>query len=195
MRQAVQRLGFQQVQILAHDIGGAVAYAYARDFPTEVTRLAVVEAPLAGFGLDGLNSYTWHILFNATRAPIPEQIIDNDDVPTYLGMFFEGSLPSAERETYYRAIATDAEDNRAQAVSKRLPMPVLAMGGQRSLESTIAASFRPVAADVREVVAPDSAHFIPEENPRFLIDCARLFFSDTPTGTPPARPELSGCSR
>ena len=29
VRQAVQRLGFQQVQILTHDIGGAVAYAYA----------------------------------------------------------------------------------------------------------------------------------------------------------------------
>jgi pimeloyl-ACP methyl ester carboxylesterase len=70
VRQAVQRLGFQRVQILAHDIGGAVAYAYARDFPTEVTRLAVLESPLAGFGLDDLNSFTWHILFNATRAPI-----------------------------------------------------------------------------------------------------------------------------
>ncbi len=78
-------------------------------------------------------------------------------------MFFEGSLPSAESETYYRAysdpvdrtagyeyyraIAADAEDTKAHAVSKRLPMPVLAMGGQRSLESTIAASFRPVAAN------------------------------------------------
>jgi hypothetical protein len=45
------------------------------------------------------------------------------------------------------------------------------------------------------VVAPDSAHFIPEENPRFLIDCARLFFGDLPAGTPPARPELAGCAR
>jgi hypothetical protein len=119
-------------------------------------------------------------------------------------MLFEGSLPPADREPYYRAysdpadrtagyeyyraFAADAEDNRAHAVSKRLLMPVLAMGGQRSLGSTIAASFRPVAADVREVVAPDSAHFIPEENPRFLIDCARLFFGDLPAGTPPARP-------
>lgn len=211
VRQTVQRLGFQRVQILAHDIGGAVAYAYARDFPTEVTRLAVLESPLAGFGLDDLNSFTWHILFNATRAPIPEQLIDNDDVPTYLGMLFEGNLPPADREPYYRAysdpadrtagyeyyraFAADAEDNRAHAVSKRLLMPVLAMGGQRSLGSTIAASFRPVAADVREVVAPDSAHFIPEENPRFLIDCARLFFGDLPAGTPPARPELAGCAR
>lgn len=210
VRQAVQQLGFQQVQILAHDIGGAVAHAYARDYPTEVSRLAVIESPLAGFGLADLNSYTWHILFNATRAPIPEQLIDNDDVPTYLGMFFEGSLPPAERELYYqaysdpadrtagyeyyRAFTADAEDNRAHAASKRLPMPVLAVGGQRSLESTIAASFRPVAADVREVVAPDSAHFVPEENPRFLIDCVRLFFGDVPAGAPPARPELAGCT-
>ncbi|HZA17442.1 MAG TPA: hypothetical protein VE645_11225 [Pseudonocardiaceae bacterium] len=78
-------------------------------------------------------------------------------MPTYLGMFFEGSLPPAERETYYRAYSDPADRTAGYEY------------------------YRAIAVDVREVVAPDSAHFIPEENPRFLIDCARLFFSDTPT--------------
>ena len=54
----------------------------------------------------------------------------------------------------------------------------------------VAASFRAVASDVREVVAPDSGHFIPEENPAFTIACAGYFFGD-PSVTPPA--ELASC--
>jgi len=47
-----------------------------------------------------------------------------------------------------------------------------------------------VASDVREVVAPDSGHWIPEENPAFLIACAGYFFGDSSV-TPPA--ELASC--
>lgn len=211
IREAVQQLGYQQVQILAHDIGGFVGFAYARDFPAEVSRLAVLESPLPGFGLAAANSFTWHILFNSAPAPIPEQLIDDDDVSTYLGTLFEGGLSPAEREPYYRAysdpadrtagyeyyraLAADAEDNLANAESRRLPMPVLAMGAQGVFGSAVAASLRPVASDVREVLAPDSGHFIPEENPRFLIDCARLFFDGVPPDTAPTRPELAGCAR
>lgn len=210
VREAVQRLGYREIMILAHDVGGMVGFAYARDFPTEVTRLAVLESPLAGPTLDKLNQFTWHILFNSTPAPIPEQLIDDEDVPTYLGMFFEGSVSPADREPYYRAYAdptrrhagfeyyralrADAHDVQRNGESKRLAMPVLAVGAARSLGGLVAESYRPVAKDVREVLAPDSAHFIPEENPRFVIDCARLFFTPSPTGATPPRPELAGCA-
>jgi pimeloyl-ACP methyl ester carboxylesterase len=210
VREAVQRLGFRQIMILAHDLGGLVGFAYARDFPTEVTRLAVLESPLPGPTSDKLNQFTWHILFNSTPAPIPEQLIDDEDVPIYLGMFFEGSVSPADREPYYRAYAdptrrhagfeyyralrADAADIQRNGASKRLAVPVLAVGAARSLGGLVAESYRPVASDVREVSAPDSAHFVPEENPRFVIDCARLFFAPGHTGSTPPRPELAGCA-
>jgi pimeloyl-ACP methyl ester carboxylesterase len=210
VREAVQRLGYRQVMILAHDLGGLVGFAYARDFPTEVTRLAVLESPLPGPTSDKLNQFTWHILFNSTPAPIPEQLIDDEDVPIYLGMFFEGSVSPADREPYYRAYAdptrrhagfeyyralrADAADIQRNGASKRLAVPVLAVGAARSLGGLVAESYRPVASDVREVSAPDSAHFVPEENPRFVIDCARLFFAPGHTGSTPPRPELAGCA-
>jgi pimeloyl-ACP methyl ester carboxylesterase len=210
VREAVQRLGYRQIMILAHDLGGLVGFAYARDFPTEVTRLAVLESPLPGPTSDKLNQFTWHILFNSTPAPIPEQLIDDEDVPIYLGMFFEGSVSPADREPYYRAYAdptrrhagfeyyralrADAADIQRNGASKRLAMPVLAVGAARSLGGLVAESYRPVASDVREVSAPGSAHFVPEENPRFVIDCARLFFAPGHTGSTPPRPELAGCA-
>jgi pimeloyl-ACP methyl ester carboxylesterase len=210
IRQAVNKLGFHKVAILAHDLGTLAAYPYARDFPDEVTRLAVLDAPLNGFGLEDAYSLSWHFLFNATPAPIPEKIIDNQDVKAYLGMLFDLAHHSEaiDRERYfrayaiparrsagydyYRAFTTNAANNKANA-SRKLTMPVLAMGAQFGFGPTVAQSFWQVANDVRQVVAPDSGHWIPEENPQFVIDCANLFFGNSPPPQP-SSPHLASCA-
>lgn len=206
---AVRKLGFRQVELMAHDIGTLVAYPYARDYPQDVTRLIAMETPLAGFGLEELAGLSWHFTFNMTPAPIPERIMDNEDVPTFLDYIFDSAYrrDSIDRRVYYRAyrnpahrsagygyfrsLQADIADNHANA-AKRLPMPVLAMGAQYSFGPRVAASFRLVGDDVREVVVPDSGHFIPEENPAYLISCARLFFGIT---SAPSSPDLAPCAR
>lgn len=208
IREGVQRLGFDKVSILSHDTGALVAYPYARDYPEEVERMAVLETPLSGFGLEDFYGISWHLGFNQTAAPVPETIVDNEDVPTYLGWLFSGSryperidqevyfraYSHPARRTagydYYRAFADDAADNQANA-DRRLSMPVLAMGAEFAFGPMVANSFSQVADDVRGVVAPDSGHWIPEENPRFLLDCASLFFGEE--GVPAPSPELEGC--
>ena len=210
IREGVQKLGFTgQISILAHDVGSLVAYPYARDFPTEVSRLAVLETPLSGFGLENFYGISWHLGFNQTAAPVPETIMDNDDVPTYLGWLFSGahhpdripqqtyfdaySYPARRTAgyNYYRAFSGDAADNQAKAPGHHLQMPVLAMGAEFAFGPVVAQSFGQVADDVRSVIAPDSGHWISEENPAFLIDCANLFFG--PPGGVPSRPELNNC--
>jgi pimeloyl-ACP methyl ester carboxylesterase len=204
----VHSLGFSTVEILAHDLGALVAYPYAHDFSSEVSRLAVMETPLNGFGLEGAYGLSFHFLLNASPKPIPENIIDNDDVSTYLGMLFNGAhhpeainqqyyfhayaLPATRSAgyEYYRAFAANAAFNQAAAATK-ITMPVMAMGAQYVFGPAVAASFSQVATDVRQVVVPDSGHFIAEENPTFLTACANLFFG--PAGvTPPAG--LEGCA-
>ncbi|MFC4588778.1 alpha/beta fold hydrolase [Sphaerisporangium corydalis] len=210
IHQAVGKLGFRQVGLIGHDLGALIAYPYARDFPADVSRFAVIETPLAGFGLEELYGISWHFRFNMSPAPIPETIMDNDDVPTYLGMMYNFSHQGAgiDREAYYRAyssparrtagyeyyraFAADAVNNQANA-STRLAMPVLAIGGQYSFGTGVGGSFSQVADDVRTVVAPDSGHYVPEENPRFMSDCANLFFAAHDT-TPPT-PDLTACAR
>ncbi|MFC5827053.1 alpha/beta fold hydrolase [Nonomuraea insulae] len=207
-RQAVRALGHTKVGIIGHDLGVLVAYPYARDFPAEVSKLVMVESPLSGFGLEDLYGVSFHFRFNSSPAPIPERIMDNEDVPTYLGMIFDFSFrkDAIKRDTYYaayasparrtagyeyyRAFAADAVNNQANA-ARRLAMPVAAVGGQYSFGPGVAASFNQVADDVRTVVAPDAGHFVPEENPGFLSGCALLFFG--PTGTTPG-PGLSDCA-
>jgi pimeloyl-ACP methyl ester carboxylesterase len=207
VHQAVQALGYDKVQILSHDVGALVAYPYAKQFPNGVSRMAVLEAPLNGFGLESAYGLSVHFGLNGSPKPIPENIIDNDDVTTYLGMLFNNTVhPEAiAKNVYYRAYSTparrtagyeyyraypqNAQYNQANAMPQ-ISMPVMAMGAQAVFGPAVAASFRAVASDVREVVAPDSGHFIPEENPAFLIACAGYFFGD-PTVTPPA--ELASC--
>ena len=210
VRQAVHELGFDRVVILAHDLGVLIAYDYARDFPAEVTRLAVLDSSLNGFGLEDVYVVSFHFLLNESPAPIPEHIINNQlAVRAYLGYIFNVEhVPGAvDRAVYYRAYADpahreagydyfraypqNAADNLANA-AKRLTMPVLAMGGEFGFGTAVAESFQQVANDVHEVVAPGSGHFIPEEAPGFLVDCASLFFGDSQGQTPP--PGLAGCA-
>lgn len=209
IHQGVTALGYHSVAIMAHDIGALIAYPYAKQFPDEVSRMAVLDLTLNGFGLEAAYGLDWHFLFNAARKPIPEKLIDSqDDVETYLGQLFDSAHhPEAiDRETYfrayadpanrsagyeyYRAFAADAAYNKANADPK-LSMPVLAMGAQYVFGTQVADSFQNVAGDVRTVVAPDSGHWIPEENPGFLIDCASLFFGPSGQTAPPA---LTGCA-
>ena len=210
IREGVRKLGFTgQVSILSHDLGSLIAYPYARDFPSEVSRIAVLDVTLSGFGLEDAYGLSWHFGFNMSPAPVPETIMDNDDVPSYLGLLFNGArhperidqqayfnaYSSPARRSagynYYRAFPADAADNQANAAAKRLHMPVLAMGAQFGFGPAVAQSYGQVADDVRSVIAPDSAHWIEEENSAFLIDCANLFFG--PPGGVPSRPDLANC--
>lgn len=205
VRQAVGRLGFGRVRILAHDIGASTSYRYARDFPGEVDRMIVIETLLPGFGLEEDFGRVFHYRFLSLPAPFPEQIVDDEDVETFYGLFFDGGSRHPERVgrdvylrqladpaersagyNYYReSIVTDAEDNRTGLAGHRLRMPVLAIGGQYGHGPLVAKSFRGVADDVRAVLAPDSSHFVPEENPGFVAGCARLFLGGRPpTGAP-----------
>jgi len=124
IREGVQKLGFTgQISILAHDVGSLVAYPYARDFPTEVSRLAVLETPLSGFGLENFYGISWHLGFNQTAAPVPETIMDNDDVPTYLGWLFSGAHhpDRIPQQTYFDAYSYPPGGPRATTTTARSP--------------------------------------------------------------------------
>jgi pimeloyl-ACP methyl ester carboxylesterase len=212
IHEAVGRLGYKsKVDILAHDLGATVAYPYARDFPKDVNRVAFVDMPLPGYGVEKPPlGNGWPFLLNSAPAPITEQIIDDEDVDEYLDFvltlaslhpdridkeaFYKAYADPEKRRAgyeYTRAFAGDATDNKANAEAKPLRMPVMTLGAEAGIQPDldIADSYRPLAKDVREVIVPDAGHYVPEENPRFLADCANQFFGG------PATPGLpSGCN-
>ncbi len=88
---------------------------------------------------------------------------------------------------YYRAFPVDAEQNIESAMNK-ITTPVLVLGadfyaalgdpGNIALSTT-----QPLAADVRGVIVPLSGHWIPEEQPEFVIDQLFNFFGNSTNGT------------
>ena len=63
----------------------------------------------------------------------------------------------------------------------KLPMPVLALGGECSFGTAALNSMRLLATDVRGGVVPDSGHWIAEERPDFVVDQLFEFFGNSAT--------------
>ena len=107
----VRSLGVQQAEVVGHDIGLMVAYAYAAQFPSEVTKLVVMDAFLPGVaGWEDVynNPGIWHFRFN---GPTPELLVKGRE-RTYFEHYWNDfaadkthSIPEAERRTYTAAYA------------------------------------------------------------------------------------------
>ena len=86
---------------------------------------------------------------------------------------------------YYRALPQDAIQNLNYSKTK-LAMPVLALGGGYDpalggnlTMPIIAYSMKLAAQNVQTVVIPNSGHWIPEEQPQFVIDQLFKFFGNS----------------
>ncbi len=180
------------VNLVGHDMGGMVVYAYAAQHPNDVETLSIMDVPLPGIApWDEIvqGPRTWHFRFHSVRD-VPEMLIAGRELE-YLKWFHnaEGvntrafdneadeiygrsyAQPGALRAgfEYYRAFPKDVETNRALA-ARKLTMPVLAMSGAGGMGSMYEGHIRNVAKNVRGVVVEGSGHWIPEEKPQDVID-------------------------
>jgi pimeloyl-ACP methyl ester carboxylesterase len=212
IHEAVAALGFSQVSILAHDLGVGIGYAYAEQYPQSVSRLMVVDSELNGFGLESNFGFSFHFDLNMAAPPTPERIInDQEAVVAYLNYMYSfankpGAITAQDRHIwygayscaanreasydYYRAFSADATWDARHATPK-ITIPVAAVGGEDSFGNGVAHSLEGVASDVHTIIAPDSGHYVPDEDPGFLSECAGLFFNSNPNQTAPSG--LSAC--
>jgi len=58
-----------------------------------------------------------------------------------------------------------------------LPMPVLAVGGEKSFGPTMAVVMRAAATNVQEGIVPNSGHWVMEENPSATIALVTAFLA------------------
>jgi pimeloyl-ACP methyl ester carboxylesterase len=77
---------------------------------------------------------------------------------------------------FYREIFTSAAQNEERK-SRRLRMPVLAMGGEESGGENAANSMKLVADDVKAVVLPGSGHWVAEQAPEALLAALTEFLA------------------
>jgi pimeloyl-ACP methyl ester carboxylesterase len=208
--QLVSQLGFSNIFLAAHDVGVQTAYSYAVDHPNNVTKLVLMDFAFPGFFPPeiGENGPWWFAFYQT--LDVPEALIEGKE-REYLSWFIKGLAynPSAITEEaidvfashaaspgglrggfdHFRAFPQDAEQNRESARNK-ITTPILQLGadiypalggdfpGSFGLSSTQA-----VAANVTGVIVPLSGHWIPEEQPEFVIDQLFNFFGNNTNRT------------
>jgi len=189
-------LGIQKAEVVGHDIGLMVAYAYAAQFPTETEKLAVLDAFLPGVaGWEGVydSPDIWHFRFH---GPTPEALVNGRE-QIYFAYFWNDlaadktrSLPKADREAYvaayskpgrmhagwdYFAAWPQTAKDFAQLAQTKLTIPVLAIGGEKSLGEVLGQQMKLVASDVTVVVLKDTGHWVMEERPKETMEALLKF--------------------
>jgi pimeloyl-ACP methyl ester carboxylesterase len=193
-------LGIESFHLVGHDWGGPTAYAIAAAHPEAVETLTILDVAIPGDGSANISQggRRWHHAFHQTMD-LPEALVaGREDI--YLGWFYRNyghrpdAIPDADIAEYlrtyrqpgalragfsfYRAIPRDVADNAASAARFKLPMPVLALGGDsgwgRRME--VVESLRRMATDVRGGMIENCGHWMPEEQPEELLRRLLDFF-------------------
>jgi pimeloyl-ACP methyl ester carboxylesterase len=189
-------LGVQKAEVVGHDIGLMVAYAYAAMFPSEVKKLVVMDAFLPGVSgwEDIYNSPDyWHFRFHGST---PEALVRGRE-RIYFAYFWNDlaadknhSIPDADRETYvadysrtgrmragwaYFVSFQQAAKDFAQLAQTKLTMPVLTIGGDKSLGEFLGKQMKVVATNVTSVTVKNSGHWVMEEQPQQTMDALLKF--------------------
>jgi pimeloyl-ACP methyl ester carboxylesterase len=189
-------LGVQKAEVVGHDIGLMVAYAYAAQFPTEVTKLVLMDAFLPGVeGWEAVynNPAIWHFRFN---GPTPEALVQGRE-RIYFDYFWNDfaadkthSIPEADRKAYAAAYARpgrmhagwayfvsflQAAKDFAQLSQTKLTMPVLTIGGDKSLGEALGQQAKLVATDATVVVLKNTGHWVLEEQPKETTEALQKF--------------------
>ncbi|MFZ0916651.1 MAG: alpha/beta hydrolase [Candidatus Udaeobacter sp.] len=192
----VRSLKIDKARVVGHDIGLMVAYAYAAQFPGETEKLAVMDAFLPGVeGWEPIynDPHVWHFRFN---GEYPEKLVKGRE-RTYFEYFWNvlaadktHSIPEADRKAYTAAYSRPGRMHAgwayfvswpqlakdfAQLSQTKLTMPVLSIGGDKSLGNELAAQMKLVATDVTVVVLKDTGHWISEERPKETTDALLKF--------------------
>jgi pimeloyl-ACP methyl ester carboxylesterase len=187
----VRSVGVEKARVVGHDIGLMVAYAYAAQFPAETEKLVLMDAFLPGVpGWEPIynNPNIWHFRFN---GEYPEALVKGRE-RTYFEYFWNvfapdknHSIPEAERKAYTEAYSKPGRMRAAWAyfaswpqlatefaqLSKtKLTMPVLSIGGEKSLGKELGEQAKLVAENAAVIVLKDTGHWILEERPKETTD-------------------------
>lgn len=196
--EVLDSLHVERANVVGHDIGNMVAFAFAERYPDRTTRLIMMDAPVPGVGpWDEIlkSPLLWHFRFGGKDM---ERLVAGRE-RIYLDRFWNdfaanpARFDEASRTHYaqlyakpgrmhggfaqFAAFDQDAADNKSALARGRLQMPVLAIGGDHSLGATMAYIMRFAADDVHQVVIADSGHWLMEEQPAATIAAITSFLS------------------
>ena len=192
IEQLGERLKIEKYYVAGHDMGGMVAYAFARRFPEKSRGVMIIEAPLPGiepWNEVKTNPLLWHINFNQTPE-LPEKLVMGKQ-SEYLGYFFKfikTGITETERAHYvnsyksadqlrsgfelYRGLPENEKFNAAQV--DPIDLPLVLVGGEESFGALIprfAESIRKNGCrNVKTEIIVNAAHYVADEQPEAIAE-------------------------
>ncbi len=192
IQQLAEKLKLEKYYVVGHDMGGMVAYAFARRYPEKSRGVMIIEAPLPGiepWNEVKTNPMLWHINFNQVPE-LPEKLVMGRQAE-YLGYFFKfikTGITDEEAAHYvnsyksaaqlrsgfelYRALPENEKFNAAQTNS--LELPIVLVGGEESFGDLIlrfAESIRKNGCrNVKTEIMKNAAHYVADEQPEAVAE-------------------------
>lgn len=183
VHELVVDLHFDKVYIVGHDIGGMVAYAFARRYPRSARGVMILDAAFPG--LDPWHEILadplfWHVRFHQTA--LPEQLVSGRQIEYF--RYFLGQFTDAEVNHYahayrnpdhlgaafepYRAFAADEKFFAGQ--SERVELPIVIGSGEHDafakyLSRIAAAMQAHGCANLTVKLIHGAGHYVVEDKP------------------------------
>ena len=190
-------LKVEKTDVVGHDIGNMVAFAFVVQYQARVKKLVMMDAPVPGIGPweEILKSpLLWHFNF---RGPDVERLVAGRE-RIYLDRFYNEfsadpskwteaardhhaklyAQPGAMRAAFaqFGAFNQDAKDNPELLAAKgKLTMPILAIGAEHFFGPKMAMVMRAAGTDVKELVIAGSGHWLMEEQPTATVAALKSF--------------------
>jgi pimeloyl-ACP methyl ester carboxylesterase len=191
VHELASQLALTNVYVVGHDLGGMVAYSFARLYPKEVRGVMIIESGLPGISpwekVTG-NPNLWHINFYQTPR-LPEILISDRQEPYFreffnAGVKYPSSITNADVHRYASAYKSDSQLRAALEIYRAFPesgkfntsqtaptdTPLLLVGGEEAYGSLLPAFAQSLQnlgwKNVNVKVIPDSRHYLLEEKPK-----------------------------
>jgi len=198
VHQLVERLHLEHIYIVGHDIGGMVAYAFARRYTDTCRGVMLLDAPVPGLGpWDAVkaNPIIWHINFQQTPE-LPEQLIAGREAIYFRHFLDHNTFSDAEVARYarsyaapehlraaleiYRAFPANEKFNAAQQTVISVPL-VLAPGEHSAFEKLMPSFAEALHAhgctNVKIEVIQNSVHYVADEQPQAVAELIERYAS------------------
>jgi pimeloyl-ACP methyl ester carboxylesterase len=191
IHELAEQLQLKQMYLVGHDVGGIVAYAYARLYPQDLRGVMILDVPLVGIEpWDALKAdpMLWHIGFHQTPK-VPEALISGRELVSFREASYNrwtknpAAISEEAARHYARSYATPAQlraglgfyrafpeaEKFNQSHSEPLNVPMVLAGGDSAfgtLNPRIAEALKTLGcAHVTVETINNSAHYVADEQP------------------------------
>jgi pimeloyl-ACP methyl ester carboxylesterase len=190
IHQLAEQLHLEHVYVVGHDIGGMVAYAFARRYPETARGVMILDVAIPGlepWEEIQKDKWLWHIRFHQTD--LPEKLVAGRQVD-YFRYFLRAEnfsdadvahYAEAYREPdhlrtafeFYRAFPEDAKFNAGQ--TNRIELPIVFGAGEydaftRYLPTIVEAMKAHGCVNLKTEVVKGSVHYVFEEKPEAMAE-------------------------